>query len=888
MAKRAIEHIFTGLTTPYTSYDSTKTILGDLIEQYTGVTSVDNFAGPAKLGVARPAETSTVIPSTYPHVISWINKDGFYSTGTVEVAGTAVTGSGTSWLTNGVPIGARIGFGSTNSAEITTWYTIATIPSATSLTLTSSAGTLSAGTAFVINKEVKKDWVFLADIAAVTTTRRISCFEFNRLNSLFTWRGFITITYPTGGGNQTIRGMRVVYDTYTTGTVEVSGATVTGSGTAWSASRMAVGSRIGFGSTDPTQIATWYYINAVGSDTSLTLQDNVTAIGTGGVATNITISAGTAYVIEDFKVLTATTSVVIAAGGLTLVNGLSYDDFAVGGTTILAAATTDNTKAVYSLVDLDAVYTTGTVTVPGTTAVTGVGTAWTAALYLGCKIGFGSTNPSVITDWFTITAVGSTTGLTISSSTTVPGGSSYVIVGGNGISCGLALDDRVSWTEQYAYVIELQAATTPQVYKYNFRADLTTLGGVQGGKAVGAWVLTTGTQTVAGTVSQTNNGRIGTLAHGPGAGVKCLYFAATIRIHRAPLSQITQGSTTWVSDSMTEVAPGGSSTYTLSSLLTGVEIADQIDRLIITSTGAGATTAHRRAYITKYDASGSYPFDHIFLADTGQQDQSTADSNSTPHPSPQGAILSVWSQSGLVYLARTGTASTTNIMYAVPLGADWQYADGAVNQRLITPSMPTPNAVKLSKVYVNNADYLGDAGLTMPTEPLRIYYRTVDIADNTGVWVLVDPTGDISTGAVGTEIQFAIEFRTIGALCIPNRVYNICCTYEDNTTDSHYQPSVGQSSVSSKIFAWRFSTAFGSAVPDLKIQLFNAENGSEIFSDDTDTPTSGIWEKSTNDGAAWSSYNDTDKANETTYIRYTPNNGTVPDSIKVRALLTQL
>ncbi|MBP9710811.1 MAG: hypothetical protein KBD50_00890 [Candidatus Pacebacteria bacterium] len=883
MAKRAIEHLFTGATTPYQTYASTKTVLGDLIKQYTGAGATDKFAGPAKIGVARPNETGTAIPSIYPHVISWAEKHGFYTTGTVAVSGTAVTGSGTGWLADGVPIGARIGFGSTNNAEITTWYTIATIPSATSLTLTASAGTITAGTSYVIDKTLEKDLVFLADNATAAATRRISCFEYDKQTSLFSWRGFVTLTYPAGGGNQTIRGMRVVYDTYTTGTVAVSGATVTGTTTAWSASRIAIGSRIGFGSNDPTQIATWYYINAVGGDTSITIQTNVTASGTGGTAANLTIASSTEYVIEDLKVLTATTAVVIAAAGLSMANGLSIDDFVVGGTTIAAATTVDKTKAVYSLVDLDSIYSTGTASATASATIAGSGTAWAAATHLGCKIGFGSTNPASITTWYTITAVASGTSLTINTSVTVSG--AYVIVGGNGIAGGLAIDDRVSWTEQHAYIIEVQAGTTPQVYKYNFRTDLTALGGIATGKAAAAWMLTTGTQTITGTVSQTNNGRIGTLAHGPGSGVKCLYFAATTRIHRAPLSDITQGSTTWVTDSMTEVPTGGTGTYTASSLLTSVEIADQIDRLIVTSTGAGGTTAHHRAYITKYDASGSYKFDHIFLVDTAQQDQSAADSDSVPHPNPQGAALSVWSQAGMVYMARTGTASTTNIMYAVPLGADWDYATGSVKQRLVTPALATTNATKLARVYVNNASYLGAGSLTMPTEPYRIYYRTTGISDDSGSWTLVNQTGDLGGATPGSEVQFAIEFRTIGAICLPNRIYNLCCLYEDDTTDSHYQPSVANSSTSSKRFAWRFSTAFGGTVPALRIRLYNAETGSLLLDDNTTDSADGLWERSTNDGGAWGSYVATDKGNETTYIRYTPTS--LADNIKVRALLTQ-
>jgi hypothetical protein len=62
MAKRAIEHVFTGVTAHYGEYDSTKTVMGDLIEQYTGPTATDKFAGPTKIGVARPNETGTAIP----------------------------------------------------------------------------------------------------------------------------------------------------------------------------------------------------------------------------------------------------------------------------------------------------------------------------------------------------------------------------------------------------------------------------------------------------------------------------------------------------------------------------------------------------------------------------------------------------------------------------------------------------------------------------------------------------------------------------------------------------------------------------------------------------------------------------------------------------------
>lgn len=800
MAKRVTEHLFTGGTVMYDAYDSTKTVLGDLIRQQTGALPTDKFAGPTRIAVARPAETSVSVPGQYPHVVRWSDKSGYYSTGTVAVSGTAVTGTSTAWFAAGVPVGARIGFGTTDPVAVTDWYNIIAIPDDTSITIDMPAGTLAGGTAFVIDMNFNVDWVFLADAAATAATRRITCFEYRRGNSTFSWKGFITLTYPTAT-NHTITGMRAVYATYTTGTVGVATATVTGSGTSWTTDRINIGSRIGFGSTDPTQISTWYYISAVGSNTSITIQSNVTASGTGGVAANLSIAGGTPYVIEDLRILTTTTNATATNGGLFMAAGVSQDDFSMAGLTIPAATTVDKAKAVYWLADAS-----------------------------------------------TVT---------------------------NDANSGIAIDEQDSWTQQYCYVIERVAATTPSIYKYNFRA---TLSSIASGKTTNAFVFATGTQTVTGNTSATNNGRIGTLDHGPGAGIKSLYFATTTRIYRVAVGNITNGSTSFLADAMVEVPPGGASTFAATGALTGVEISDQIDRLIVTSTG----TAGARSYVTKYNTN-SDPFDHIFLVDGKQIDQSIADSDTTPYPAINAGVINVWSEEGLTYICRAGTSAATNHLYAVPLGADWTYADGVVKQRLYTPSLATPNAVKFVRAYVNNAQYLGEDKMTIPTEPYRMYYRTSGITDNSGSWTLMDGTGDLTGVDGASAIQFAMEFRVIGTFCIPNRIYNICVVYEDNTTDSHYQPSVAFSSTTDKRFAWRFSTAFGGTVPTLRVRLYDAVSGGLLVDDTTTSPT-GTFEKSTNDGGAWSAYDTTDKANETTYIRYTP--ASLGDDIKVRALLT--
>jgi hypothetical protein len=65
----------------------------------------------------------------------------FHTTGSVQVSDTQVTGSGTSWQTDGACVGNRIGFGSTSSADITTWYEISSIINNTTLNITTGVGT---------------------------------------------------------------------------------------------------------------------------------------------------------------------------------------------------------------------------------------------------------------------------------------------------------------------------------------------------------------------------------------------------------------------------------------------------------------------------------------------------------------------------------------------------------------------------------------------------------------------------------------------------------------------------------------------------------------------------------------------------------------------------
>lgn len=634
------------------------------------------------------------------------------------------------------------------------------------------------------------DWVFFADQAAAAATRRVQLFEFNRTTSVFTWKGFVTISFPFAGtqGTYVVRGFTVVYDKYTTGTASVSGTTVTGGSTAWSTAKICPGSRIGFGSTDPASISRWYEISAVGGDTSLTLTESAT-IGSGS------------YVIEELRVVQVVTNGTTATnGGLFLAKGLKYEAFNGGGTSIAAATNADQVaRTNYWLGD----------------AAT-------------------STN-------------------------TAPIGCDYI---------------KTDFTTQHLYVLDTVA--NPIMFKYNIRA---TLGTVSSGKSTDAFVLKSGSHgAVTGTPTQNNNFVIATTSHGSGAGIPCGYFTTSTRFYRtADVTTIISGSTTWAGDNCLEVPPGSSTTFALTGSMNNLIYSATLDKFYIT-TGS-------RMYCTQYRSDGSQ-WDRIFLIDDKQTAQVTSSADLAPHPSYVLGVFLIGRSAGWLYMAQTGLTAVTNFVYAIPTACDWEYT-ATTNQCVITPEIFTSNVSSYVRAYVAQKNIQGGTtgkNLGSVAEPVRISYRTSGISDNSGSWTILSSSGDMSNVAAASSVQFKIEWKILGHTCIPSQVMAIGVVYEDLSTDSHYQPSVGNSSLADKRFAWRFATAFGSSVPRLKVRLYDAVSGNLLVTDDT-TTAAGTWEKSTDGGSNWVSWTNADKGNEITYLRYTP--ASLGDNIRVRALLTQ-
>jgi len=593
-------------------------------------------------------------------------------------------------------------------------------------------------------------WVFGSANTTAAATRPVQLWTFVPSTNTYTLIGAVTLTFPAAT-NHTVRGLRAVIENYSTGTVGVNGNAVTGSGTDFTT--QCVGSRIGFGSTDPNAITTWYPISAIGSATGLTLGSSAG-----------TIAAGTPYVIQDMMIVVATTNATVTNGGLFVAKGLRYEDFNVPANTIPAATTVDKIKAVYWLKD--------------------------AA---------------------TIT---------------------------NDVIGGCALGDRDSWSQQYVYSTE-GAATSLIIYRYNIRAALTLTAGAA--VLTGSDMVITGAQTVTGNISQANNGRVAALAHGPGNGVPSLYMLTTTRILRAPLANITSGSTTFVADSMSEVTPGGLNTNvsTGSTPFLALDVAGSLDKLVIAAAASNGTV-----YITDYNASGAQ-LDRRSSCLTTQTVSANRDLD-TPvfiH-AIQAASPTLWVEDGwLFWLYSTATTANLNAFSAYPLAADWEF-QAEVPNRVVCPKITlgaTP--AKLYRVLVNCVESIGDSTMGVAPDAYRVQVRTSGIDDNSGAWTDVSPDGDLSGLGTPSSIQFAFQFRTAGVIMLPARILSLALLYEtDDALPSQYRWNFGDFNAANGTFAWVQVAAFGATPGVHTINIYRADTDALVLTQASTGTTNGAFE----------------------------------------------
>ena len=732
------------------------------------------------------------------------------------------------------------------------------------------------------------DWVFLIENSAAIA-KKIYLYEYNKVIGTYNWKGFFTAT--THNATNVCRGFRALRYLHTTGTVSVAAPAsvyATGTVTVSAAGLMThsatgflqtyVGLMVGLGSTDPTKINCWHPIIAYLTTNTMTLSGVSSAYAASTpfvIASCVVTGSGTQFTSE---LIAAGASVTNATGGLGPRIGFGSQNPTEITQWFQIGRITDNTTI--NLVTSPGVIAAGTVyvieelrfvlTLTNTTATNG-------GVYIVKGVGY--------MDFQTNTVAGPLVLPAITSNIDNQRGVYWLADAGtvtNTTACGCALDTEIDKATHWAYVIN-GLGDVIKIYKYNLRANDAVASGKMTLSA-GTNVIVTSNQTLYGFISQINNGRIGTLNHGPASGTKSLYFVTSTRLYRAILANITGSSTNFVTqaESRLEVPPGDVASFSCTCDLASVEISDTLDRLIVLTTNL---TGYRN-YVTAYPTNDGDQFTHIWGIDDKQQDTSyIAQVVTAPHFNSKSQALSVWSENGVVHVITHGATLALNQMYALPFGAHMTYAS-TTSQRVITPSIATTGCIKFDQFLITYEKGLGFGDMVLPMEVLKAYYRTSNItSDATSSWTLIGVDGDLSGVSPANAIQFMFEFSTIGMLCIPPRIFNVAVTYEDDSTDSHYQLSSALSDIVTKKFVWYFYHAFGGTVPVLNVKLFDAEAGGGALVTDTTSGPTGTWEKSIDGGQNWITYNTDDKTNNTTYIRYTP--ASLTDGIRIRAVLNR-
>jgi hypothetical protein len=462
-------------------------------------------------------------------------------------------------------------------------------------------------------------------------------------------------------------------------------------------------------------------------------------------------------------------------------------------------------------------------------------------------------------------------------------------------------------TTQYLYTIN----TAGRISRYNIKdPNITQLGsGTQGilrfSKA--SQLLLTGVPIITPTGAAINGSGTGKIAiaamqSGSVSGVTSLYTDNTgiVQTEINLLQNDVVPSYTY----MPELPPGSTTTYPAAGNVGRVLYDSISDSLIILNQSATA-----KSFITKYKLNLIQPtlvstlytrdtyntlsyensYDIAFLMNGNQLQGSTANIFSQKYPDTLGVGFYGTILDGVLHLCRNATTIQNNL-YAVPIGCEAQYVDYSKNA-LYSPKYVLPNVVGITGLYVNQYKEYGSLGFTIPPEPLVIHYRTTGIDTNTGSWTeftnVQNLNDDIICEGVITsiEIQFRFSYKIAGNTCLPNRVYGFTLAYEDDRTDSHYSPSVSNSNLTNRTFAWRQESLWNSNIPNLKIRLYNATNNNIVFYDTVTNSVSGTWEYSTDNGVTWLPWSSSaDSVGN--YIRYVAD--FIPSGIKLRVGLNTI
>lgn len=196
------------------------------------------------------------------------------------------------------------------------------------------SGAIPAKVIFALKYNSYIDYIFTASYNTSALRRPIGLFKFNRNTLKYSFVGRVNLTFTSN--TAVINGISANVVTSSAGTVSVSGTSVTGTNTFFQTHRISTGARIGFGSTNPNSITTWYEISSISSNTGITLNSSA------GTMSNVS------YVIEEIQIFLGISGV---NPGIHIVKGIHEGVFSLSSGTVINYVTTDNTRGMVALVD---------------------------------------------------------------------------------------------------------------------------------------------------------------------------------------------------------------------------------------------------------------------------------------------------------------------------------------------------------------------------------------------------------------------------------------------------------------------------------------------------------------------------------------------------------
>jgi hypothetical protein len=455
----------------------------------------------------------------------------------------------------------------------------------------------------------------------------------------------------------------------------------------------------------------------------------------------------------------------------------------------------------------------------------------------------------------------------------------------------------VSPTEQYAHVSSFTANPAAyQSYKFNilYPAISSSFSASWSGSAVGNMLFATNRWAIGSTNDFSGpNTVLAKTSHGPGSGSYSLYrtfrpanaAGGSWRLYRIPLSpsRYYTASQAFTADHMFPVPPG-SLAMRQSTSGQYQHYISTIDRFIISADVDGW---FGRYAMFKYDTNfGRNSVKQVLYMHSVLYNILTTINEDQPKLFFNNADTQGFFAAGddMGYFSYGGNVSApfgNNILFSIPIGA--HYEDTPKTKQWVTfPPINTSDAQFYRSVYLKHPKFIGSDNLGYAPERLVIFYRTSGIADDSGEWIRLDDSGDLSKIIVSDQIQFSVAFDVMGMTGLFNRLYSLCLTYEDDRQDSHYLQSFQRSDIPNKKIVWVQTKKWNKVIPDLKVRFYNADTDQLLLEDSTDAQSQGTFEYSSNGGNTYLLWNNT-QDNIGNYVRYTAN--FLPTNTRVRVVL---